>query len=392
MLPRRRALHLFRFAVSLYFFVQGVIFASWANRIPDIKEALGLGEAALGSLLFAIPVGQVSAIVLSAWLVNRFGSRRMLTWAAVLYPAFLVPLGLAQTTQQMALALFLFGLSTNLYNTCSNTQGVDVEALYGGRIMGSLHGMWSLGSFTGGLLSMLFVGFALSPAQHFAVVFTLAVLLNVATRRLLVRSDLRATTQRAIERRAGLRGLAERLDPHVLLLGFTAFCAMICEGCMFDWSGVFFREVVRAPEGLTQLGYVVCLSTMATGRFLSDRLIMRFGAWPVVAVSQALVMAGMTAAALFPYLWPATFAFFCTGLGISATVPLCYSLAGQSTSMNSGTAVATVSSVGYVGFLIGPPTIGHIAEAISLRWTFPVVALMALAVLVAAARCLPRKF
>lgn len=406
-IPRRRALGLFRLAVSLFFFVQGLVFASWANRIPDIKDALQLGEAQLGSLLFAIPLGQVSAIVLSAWLVNRFSSRRMLSIAAVLYPLFLLPLGLASNSAQMALGLFLFGMSANLYNTCSNTQGVNVEAVYGSNIMGSLHGFWSLGSFAGGLLSMILIGAGLNPWQHFAVILVAAVLLNVATRRLLIKTDRKATSRGVTVKGIGYseadsgcsipaattglhgwRRLDERLDEHVLWLGGIAFCAEVCEGCMFDWSGVFFREVVHAPHHLTQLGYVVCLCTMATGRFVSDHLIMRFGARRVVGVSSALVVAGMTAAALFPYIVPATLAFLVTGFGISATVPLCYSLAGRCTSMNSGTAIATVSSVAYVGFLVGPPAIGHIAAAVSLRWTFPIVALAAVVVALAA-RSLP---
>jgi MFS family permease len=384
MVTKNQALGRFRTAVSLFFFLQGIVFATWANRIPDIKKNLGLNDAELGNVLFAIPVGQVAAMVLSAWLVSRYGSRRMLVLASVLYPLFLIPAGFADNPYFLMGGLFFFGMSTNLFNTASNTQGVNVENLYGKTIMASFHGLWSLGGFLGGLIGMGFVGMGIPPTFHFIFIFVCAVVLMAFTRRQLVKNDRKARNVAANE--GNVQPFYKRFDPYVVGLGLMAFAAMVCEGCMYDWSGVYFMQVVSAPEKLVQLGYVVCMCTMTVGRFLADWFVTRFGAKKVICVSGLLIFSGMMLSVALPSLLFATIGFFFVGFGISSTVPICYSMAGHSDKMDSGLAVATVSSIGYLGFLIGPPLIGHISHAISLHYTFAVIACVGVIVAVAATR------
>lgn len=389
-LTRHQALRQFRMAAGLFFFVQGIVFATWANRIPDIKRALQLNDAELGNVLFAIPMGQVASMVLSAWLVGRYGSRRMLLLACVLYPLFLIPLGIASTPGLLMAGLFLFGMSTNLYNTASNTQGVNVEGLYGKTIMASFHGLWSLGGFLGGLIGMGFVGLGIPPLPHFICIFACALLAMCFLRRRLVRHDRKAQRSGTSAAPAARIPFYKRFDSYVLALGALAFAAMVCEGCMYDWSGVYFMQVVDAPEKLVQLGYVACMCTMTMGRFLADRLVTRFGARRVVCGSGLLICGGMWLAVALPGLAFATLGFFLVGFGISSTVPICYSLAGRSEKMDSGLAVATVSSLGYLGFLLGPPLIGHVSHAITLRYTFAVIACVGL-LLAAGALRLPER-
>ena len=379
-LTKKRALLLFRIAVSLFFFLQGIVFATWANRIPDIKTALKLNDAQLGNVLFAIPVGQVSAMVLSAWLVSRYGSKRMLTVASVLYPLFMIPLGFANDPYILMVGLFFFGMSTNLFNTASNTQGVNAENLYGKTIMASFHGLWSMGSFIGGLLSMGFIGLGIAPLPHFIAIFVLSVVLMWLIHGMLVRFDKKASHKDETGQTARRVPLYKKFDPYVLALGMLAFAAMVCEGCMYDWSGVYFQQVVLAPEKLVQLGYVVSMCTMTVGRFSSDWFVTRFGAKKVICVSGILIFLGMLLAVALPTLLFATIGFFFVGFGISSTVPICYSMAGHSEKMDSGLAVATVSSIGYLGFLVGPPVIGHLAHAITLHYTFAAIACVGLVV------------
>ena len=386
MLKRNQALKQFRIAVSLFFFVQGIVFATWANRIPDIKKALHLNDAELGNVLFAIPGGQVAAMVLSAWLVSRYGSRKMLILASVLYPFFLIPLGIADNPYLLMGGLFLFGMSTNLFNTASNTQGVNAENLYGKTIMASFHGLWSLGGFLGGLISMGFVGMDIPPLPHFIFIFISSILLMNFIRRRLVRNDRKAPHHATAEGNKVQIPFYKKFDPYVIGLGVMAWAAMVCEGCMYDWSGVYFMQVVSAPEKLVQLGYVVCMCTMTTGRFLTDWFVTRFGAKRVICASGLLIFFGMMLAVVLPDLIFATIGFFFVGFGISSTVPICYSMAGHSDKMDSGLAVATVSSVGYLGFLIGPPVIGHVSHAISLHYTFAAVACVGLLVAIGASR------
>lgn len=377
MLTRKKALWKMRAAVSFFFFVQGVIFASWANRIADVKVALGLDERELGTVLFAIPVGQVVAMMLSGLLVNKYGSRRMMVLGSVLYALCLVPLAFATTAIWLMAGLFFFGMAANLCNASANTQAIGAERYYGKTIMASFHALWSVGGFLGGLISMGFAAAGLGPKEQFVGVLALVLISINVFRGQLVLSDVKAAAPAVQDSNKRFRML-DKLDGFVVFLGFMAFCGMVCEGCMYDWSGVYFKEVVAVPDGLVQLGYVVCLSTMSAGRFISDFFVMRFGRRYVVMASGLLIFTGMSAAVLFPQIVPATLGFLLVGFGISSTVPICYSLAGHSAKMNSAMAVTTVASVGYLGFLLGPPCIGHLAKAISLHYTFGVVALMGL--------------
>lgn len=384
MLTRQQALFRFRLAVSLFFFIQGVVFATWTNRIPDLKSAMHLSDAALGNVLFAIPVGQMTAMYISAWLINRFGSRRMLTLASVLYPLCLLPPGLADSPYTLAAGLFFFGISGNLYNIAANTQGVDVEHLYERSIMASFHGLWSLGGFLGGVVSMGFIALEVKPWLHFLLMAAVSFVLANFIRRQLVRNDFKP--QKAAKQPDQPHKRFRNMDRYVLLLGAMAFCAMVCEGCMYDWSGVYFKQVVQAPGKLVQLGFVICLCTMTVGRFVADYFVRRFGARRVIRYSGLLISCGLLLSVLLPDLLFASIGFFFVGFGISSTVPVCYSMAGRSQTMNPSTALATVSSVSYLGLLMGPPVIGHVSQAISLHWTFAVIALFGLLIAAGASK------
>jgi MFS family permease len=164
----------YRVAISAFFFVAGLTFASWASRIPDIKTALQLSDARLGAVLFALPAGLMTSLLFAGWLVSRFGSRKIMIGAALLYPGILIMLGFAATVWQLAFTLFLFGLSSNLVNIAMNTQAVDVEAMYGRSVMASFHGLWSIAGFTGAAIGGLLVSAHVAPIIHFTIIFTLA--------------------------------------------------------------------------------------------------------------------------------------------------------------------------------------------------------------------------
>lgn len=381
MMTRHQALRHFRVAVSLFFFVQGLVFAAWTNRIADIKRTLSLSDAQLGNVLFSIPIGQVCAMGLSAWLVNRYGSRRMITLAGFFYPFCLLPMGFSENAYALSASLFFFGMGANLFNISSNTQAVGVEHHYGRSIMASFHGLWSMGAFASGAVSMMFIALGVPPRWHFAVIFVLACLLTLLTHGQLLRADLRSrpTGEEAKPTaRLPFYKVYKRVNGMIVLLGLMCFCAMLCEGCMYDWSGVYFMQVVEAPRELVQLGYVVCMCTMTLGRFITDRFVTRYGPSRVIRVCGLLITTGLLLSVLLPTVFWATLGFLLVGFGISSTVPICYSLAGNTRGMNSGTAVAAVTSISYLGFLIGPPMIGHVAHAISLHYTFALIACVGL--------------
>lgn len=360
----------YRIAVSSFYFIQGLIFASWASRIPDVKTTLQLNDAALGSVLFAIPVGQLSAMALSGYLVSRFGSRKILMLGVLLYIAGLISLGLVTTAWMLSAGLFFFGIAANLCNISVNTQGVGVERLYGRSIMATFHGLWSLAGFAGGLISTWMVGHDMSPFNHFCLIGGFCLLLLLLMRSTLLPSD----EVRKPEKQEKVKSVFVKPDRYIILLGVIAFGNMVCEGTMFDWSGVYFEQVIQPPKEWVRLGYIACMCTMACGRFIADKLVIRFGVVPVIRTSGVVIASGLLMAVLFPHLVTATIGFLLVGFGISSTVPICYSLAGKSKVMLPGVALATVSTIGFLGFLLGPPVIGFIAQALNLRWAFAIIA------------------
>lgn len=369
----------YRIGVSAFFFIQGLTFATWVSRIPDIKQMLQLSDGMLGLVLFALPVGQLTAMGLSGYLVSRFGTKNTLTVAACLYPAGLVLLGTVSSLWQLVAALFFFGVCGNLSNISINTQGIGVERLYRRSIMASFHGVWSLAGFTGGIISAFMVAESISPFTHFCVVYASGFLLMLVARKFVLPRDAHAATKEK-------KKIFVKPDRYIISLGIIAFACMICEGTMFDWSGIYFEKVIHAPADLTRLGYVAFMLTMTMGRFAADWLVTKFGIKHILKMSGVFIVSGMLTAIAFPYVFSATIGFLLVGIGTSAVVPMAYSLAGKSKTMLPGVALAAVSSIGFLGFLIGPPIIGFISELFNLRVSFTLIAILGLGTTIMAGR------
>ncbi|MBS1577181.1 MAG: MFS transporter [Bacteroidetes bacterium] len=360
----------YRIGVSTFFFIQGLTFASWTSRIPDIKNRLHLSDGAFGGVLFSLPAGQLTAMALSGYLVSRYGSKLMLQIAALLFPAILLVLGSVESTWQLVAGLFVFGIGGNLSNIAVNTQGVGVERLYGRSIMASFHGLWSLAGFTGGLISFLIAG-SIPPLTHFIIIYAITFLLLLSARNIVLPRDTGKTSAEKIK-------LFVKPDQYIIILGLIAFACMICEGTMFDWSVIYFEKVLNVSENLIRLGFVSFMFTMAGGRFIADRYITKYGISTVLKLSGISIFTGLMLAVIFPNIITATLGFLLVGIGVSSVVPMVYSLAGKSKKMLPGVALAAVSSISFLGFLIGPPIIGFIAQVSSLRWSFALIALLGL--------------
>jgi MFS family permease len=356
-----------RIAISVFFFAKGFTFASWASRIPHIQAKLQLGEAALGTILFALPAGLMISLLISGGLITRLGSKKTLLFAALCYSTILVLLGTAQNAFQLAAGLFLFGFAGNLYNISVNSQAVMVEKLYGRSIMASFHGTWSLAGFTGAAVGLIIVSLGLLPWQHFVIAGLAGIILAI------IFSS--GTIQSVGEKKQTGFTLP---DKKILQLGFIAFGCLVCEGTMFDWSGVYFKKVVHAPANLTTLGYAAFMGCMAAGRFLADKAVMLIGPRRLLQHSGILITLGFLLSVSIPSVPMATIGFMLVGFGVSSVVPIVYSLAGKNAKMNTGQAIAAVSTVGFVGFLAGPPIIGFVAAATSLRWSFALIGLIGL--------------
>lgn len=351
-----------RWAVSVFYGAMGLTFATWASRIPDLKTALHLSEGDLGTILFALPLGQLVIMPFSGKLVTRFSSYRILVFSLILYAFSLTNLGLATQSWHLALGLFVFGLFGNLCNIAVNTQGVYTEVLFKKTIMGSFHGVWSFAGFTGAMVGLGMLALDLSPYVHFLIVAVIVLLLMAFNYRFLILAKEKIKPES--------KKFFSKPDSALIWLGIIGFCCMASEGVMFDWSGVYFKEVIKAPGPLVILGYASFMIMMASGRFLGDGLIRKFGRKTVLQISGVMISVGLFISVLFPYIIPSTLAFMMVGLGVSTIVPTVYSVAGKNPTVPPGEALTIVSSVSFLGFLMGPPVIGYIAELSSLRFSF----------------------
>lgn len=353
-----------RLAVSLFYFGQGLVFASWASRIPDLKTTLNLSDAALGSILLALPIGQLITMPLSGRLVAVFGSKKILTMATPLYALCLTNLALATHGWQLALFLLLFGISGNLCNIALNTQAVTAEGHYGKPIMSSFHGSWSLGLFTGALVGLLMMNLHLTTITHFWIIAAIGwTHIFINHRFLLIGKAVQKEKPKFLMKPQGV----------LVQLGVIAFCSMATEGAMMDWSGVYFKEIVHAPVKWIILGYASYSAMMTIGRFIGDKFIASFGRKTMLQICGAVISTGMFLSVAFPNLVVATIGFMMVGIGVSVIIPMTYTIAGNNDKIPSSLAIAMVSSIGYFGFLMGPPLIGYISELFSLRYSFAVV-------------------
>ena len=362
--PSRRRI---RIAVAFVYFSMGLCFSSWASRIPEIKTSLQLNDAIFGTILFALPVGQLLMMPFSGKLVTRYGSHKVLPFALPSYTICLSCIGLVQSGWQLAIALFLFGICGNMCNISINTQGVAAEKLYQRSIMASFHGGWSIAGFVGALIGIAMINLHIEPFWHFV-----SIILIVWTTVWINYPFLDRTKHRA---RPGepRRKIFNRPDGVLLQLGIIGFCSMASEGAMFDWSGIYFKDVVHAPPSLVVLGYTSFMVMMASGRFVADYFASRIGRKRLMQICGIMISTGLFTAVLFPFLVTCTLAFMLVGLGVSSMVPTVYSAAGRHSKVPTGIALATVSSVSFLGFLMGPPLIGYISEAAGLRYSFAVI-------------------
>lgn len=353
-----------RFAVGTFYFGMGLSFATWASRIPDIKTALHLTEGDLGSILFALPMGQLVVMPFSGKMVTKFGSHRILVFSLIMYVLCLANLGLATTALQLSLGLFMFGLFGNLANIAVNTQGVYTEVLFKKTIMSSFHGMWSFAGFTGALVGLGMLALNLTPLHHFLIIGGIVVIMVAFNFKFLIRA------KEKLKDKGQKKKLFTKPDSALLWLGVIGFCSMASEGVMFDWSGVYFKDIVQAPGPLVILGYTSFMIMMASGRFLGDGLINKFGRERVMQISGVIISGGLFTAVFLPYIIPCTIAFMLVGLGVATIVPTVYSMAGKNPTVPPGEALTIVSSVSFLGFLMGPPIIGHIAQNFGLQFSF----------------------
>jgi MFS family permease len=358
-----------RRANAVYFFISGFGYSSWTSRIPGIKESLKLNDAHFGTLLFMMPVGLILTMPFTGKLLDHFKSRTIMGIGAMMYNVVLGCMGFSSYTWVLGIVLFFFGSSRNLMNLSMNAQAIGVQSLYNRSIMSSFHAVWSMAGFAGAAFGYLMVTLNILPAWHL-----LGVSLVLSALTLYYYKD--ALDQQPDHK---IKRSIFSLPPKgMLVFSLICFTSMACENTMYDWSGIYIRQVLHGSKAVATIAFVVYMVAMTSGRLMGDRMADRFGIQRVLAASGFMIAAGFGITVLSPFIPLTLIGYLLTGFGVSCVVPFVFSLAGKIPMSNPGAALASISSLGYLGFLLVPPMIGYVAQASSLRVSFAIIALMGL--------------
>jgi len=376
-----RQLRQARVAVALCFFLNAVLYANLVPRLPEVKADLGLSNSSLGAALAALPLGALLAALASAPLIRRFSSARIATSGLVLLGLAVWAVAVAPNWPALAAALLVAGALDAVVDVAQNAHGLRVQRLYGRSILNGFHGIWSIGAVSGGLLGSVAAGLAIPLVVHLGVsALVFGVLALLAFRALLPGDDdadrdadaatdgkETPTLQRTPGRRSAVLALAA--------LGVLAACGAFVEDAGASWSALYLRTELAAGAAAAGLGFVALQGAMTIGRLTGDRVVDRFGQRRVVRVGGALTAAGMGWALAFPSVPTTLVGFALAGLGVATLVPAVYHAADELPGLRRGTGLAVINWLLRIGFLLSPPLIGVLADAMSLR-----VALLAVVV------------
>ncbi|HEU4656215.1 MAG TPA: MFS transporter [Capillimicrobium sp.] len=371
-----------RTAVTLVFAANGALFASWASRVPAFAERTDASPGTLGLALLGPAVGAVIAMPIVG---RRLPGRSSARFCAVALPglaAAVVLPGLAPSVALLALALAAVGVANGSLDVAMNVQGVTVERRLRRPILSSLHAAFSFGAFAGAGLGAAAAAADVAPAPHLlaaAAIFGLPGAL--ALRGLVPRDD---------DPDAGARPLPlRRLPRRLAILGAAAFACLLAEGASSDWSATLVSGPLGGSQAYGAVVFAVFSAAMGGGRLLADPLWARWGAVRLLRRAGALGAAGFGLALLVGTAPAALAGFTALGLGLSGVVPTLFRAAADQPGVATGPAIAAVSSVGYLGFLAGPPIVGGLAELLGLRTAAVVLAVASALVAASAAAAAP---
>lgn len=363
-----------RWALAMLFLVDGVGFGTWAAHVPVFKQLLHLENGSLTFVLVSLIIGAIITMPVTGQLIAHYGSRRVIRVAAVIYVLMVALLAQASSLWFLILFAGLFGAAKGAFDVVVNAQAVTVEKHYGLPIMSFFQGCWSAGGLLGAGAASLMLqhgGTARSDLSLTAAVLMLCTFWALP----LVMDDAGRESTRPQRK-------AKFIWPNAALLRLAtlAFFGLLAEGAIGDWASVYLHSDIGVTLSLAAAGYAAYAIAMAAGRFSGDWLAQRLSGKNILHVSGFLIAVGMGCALLFTSWWPAVCGLMLTGIGVANIVPVIWGAAGRDTRMGAGPAISTVTTIGYCGFLTGPPIIGSLSVMMGLRTAMGVIALAGLIV------------
>jgi MFS family permease len=358
-----------RVAVTALFFLNGVTFSSFFARLPAIKHTLGASDGELGIALFLATLGLVVAQPVAGALAARYGARGPGLMGQVVYALGLPAAAAAPSVPALAGVLFAMGLANGVLDVAINVEGVAVERRMGRRVLASMHAFFSFGGMTGAAIGGLAAAAGVGPVPHLAAMAA-AILAACA----LTAPGLPAPQ---VEER-GARRLA-RPSRALVALGAAAFCVLLAEGSVTDWSAVFLRDGTGASEGLAAAGLTAFSLSMAASRLAGDRVADRLGPGLTVRAGGVVAAAGLGLGLALAVPGAGIAGYAVMGLGLGACFPLIVAASAALGPGEEAASIAAVSGAGYVGLTAGPASIGLLSDAAGLRQALLLVLILCLA-------------
>lgn len=362
------SLRMSRIAVLGIFLIHGAILANWVTRIPNVRTNIGLSEGSLGLVLLGISTGVIIGLLMAGGIMARFGSKSSTIAASVLSSASLILVSRAGSFWMLFMALFVMGYLVAVMDMAMNTQAAEVERRMKKPIMSSFHAAFSVGGVVGALMGAHAVNMGFSISLHFTLAALLFIILSFIGGLPLLHIEE--------EIQSGDNSVIRFPSRALWGLGAVAFSSTIGEGSMADWSALYLTEIVHTSDTVAAFGFASFATLMTVGRISGDWLALRYKPDRLVQGGGLIASLGLLLAMLLPQTIPVLIGFALVGAGLSIIVPITFSAAGNMPGIPPGTGIAGVATIGYAGFLAGPPLIGLIAEVTSLRLAMGIVLIL----------------
>lgn len=355
-------------AIGLVFMTVSILFGSWVTRIPDMKSNLNLNEGTLGLSLLGMSIGALIMMPFSAWIMSKVGTGKTMFFGIIIATLTMALPAFATSFWTLVMFLFVAGLFHGLTDVAMNAAAATIEQSQRIRILSTCHGMFSLGGMFGAILGSLLAGYGVSVQIH---LMSLSIIMVIVI--LLISKSLLNVEDAEIE-----EGKLFVVPSGALIgLAIVGFIIMMGEGAIADWSAIFIKDYLNGTAAVAGLGFAGFSLTMAFGRFIGDSIIPKYGSRNIIQVGSALGVIGLALVIFIPNIYVAILGFAIVGLGFSCVVPILFSAAAKVPGIASGTGIAAVTTSGIFGFLIGPPSIGFIANELGLTLALGCVMILA---------------
>lgn len=366
-----------RKAIAITFLLRGIVQGSWYPRIPGAVADVNVNPAQLGFIFFLFALGNIVAFTVAARFITRIGSPRTHALFALPFALIVVVLSLAPGTIPFAIGMFVFGFLTGGYDISTSVQGAVVERRTHRPIMSTLYGLFSVGALVGSFSSGLLAQFEVSIAFQFAALSVIAIPLTILTTVSMVADDVVPASPAPKSRRL------PSLPPKVLWpLGLMIVCVALGEETINNWAAMYLRDTLDASPAIGSFAYTAFAIATAIGRLLGDSVLARIGVDRTLMAGSVMAAFGVGGGMVINQPWAVIFGYTLMGLGLSVVVPVTYRRANDIPGVARASAVATVASIGFIGFLVGPIVIGAIADFVSLRAAISAISVVLLGVFV----------